>query len=123
MRYNGESLTTGPAKLPVRRHVSPTGRAGLFELCAALLAEADLFAVLKLASRTLHTVASTNQAAKLETGASLLDKCWYIRSARQCNKIRKPEAIMKGYYVKEKNLATGRKPSIGNDVYIRRVGM
>ncbi len=30
---------------------------------------------------------------------------------------------MKGYYVKAKNLATGQKPSIGNDVYIRRVGM
>ena len=26
---------------------------------------------------------------------------------------------MKGYYVKEKTLATGQKPSIGNDVYIK----
>jgi len=47
IRCNGEGLTTGPAKLSVRRHASPTGRAGLFELCAALLAEADLFAVLE----------------------------------------------------------------------------
>ena len=75
IRCNGEGLTTGPAKLSVRRHASPTGRAGLFELCAALLAEADLFAVLKLASRTIHAVVSTKQTAKLENGASLLDKC------------------------------------------------
>lgn len=75
MRCNGESLTTGPAKLPVRRHGSPTGRAGLFERCAVLLAEADLFTVLNLASRTLHAVVSTKQTAKLENGASLLNKC------------------------------------------------
>ena len=44
------------------RRIMVTGGTGLFEFCTALLAEADLFAVLKLASRTLHTVVSTGRS-------------------------------------------------------------
>ncbi len=98
MRCNGESLTTGPAKLPVRRHGSPTGRAGLFERCAALLAEADLFAVLNLASWT-H-LAVQDRATKSE------------------NRRLFEEILFKGKELGNRSEALSR-----NDVDIRSVGI
>ena len=42
---------------------------------AALKTKLRMGRVLTFAPRTIHAVASTKQAAKLESGAGLLDKC------------------------------------------------